>query len=198
MRNLIADDDSFFRFLLAESLLENRHEVISCENGTRALEILSAPDRPEMAILDWIMPGPTGPEICEAIRRIRMDVPTYLILLTSNKEVDQVAFGLDAGANDYITKPFFPRELNARIGVGERMISLQKRLADRNRELQEALDRVSKLQKLLPICAYCKKIRDDQNFWTQVEDYLCEYANVKLTHGICPDCLVKAFADIPN
>jgi len=106
--------------------------------------------------------------------------PTLAIL-------DWMMPGLDAGANDYVTKPFRRRELAARIGVGERVVELQHQLAQRVVELEDALSNVKALEGLLPICFYCKKIRDDGNYWKQVEGYIEDHANVSFSHGICPD-----------
>ncbi|HKS16093.1 MAG TPA: response regulator, partial [Planctomycetota bacterium] len=97
-------------------------------------------------------------------------------------------------ADDYIVKPFNESELRARIAVGSRIVSLQRGLADRVIELEAALVRVKQLQGLLPICSYCKKIRNDQNYYEQIEGYLMKNSDVKFSHGICPECF-KKFAE---
>ncbi|MDB5390675.1 MAG: copR, partial [Planctomycetaceae bacterium] len=91
--------------------------------------------------------------------------------------------------DDYLTKPFNQRELQARLQVGLRTLALQKNLTDRVSELEEALSRVRQLQGLLPICCYCKKIRDDQNYWQQVDVYLSTRTDARFSHGICPQCM---------
>jgi DNA-binding response OmpR family regulator len=103
------------------------------------------------------MPGLTGPEICQRVREIKTDQPIYLILLTSRDTREDIVSGLQAGANDYVTKPFDFDELQARVQVGERVVELQKALADRVRQLEEALVNEKMLRGLLPICFYCKK-----------------------------------------
>ena len=90
-----------------------------------------------------------------------------------------------------MTKPFEKDELRARIQVGERILKLRTELAGRVKELQEALDQIRTLEGIVPICMYCKKIRDDQNFWQQVETYISEHSKAEFTHGLCPDCLEK-------
>jgi DNA-binding response OmpR family regulator len=102
-----------------------------------------------------------------------------------------VVAGLQAGGDDYVTKPFDREELHARVKVGLRILQLQMNLADRVRELEEALASVKQLQGLLPICSYCKKIRDDQNYWQQVEGYISEHSGAVFSHGICPECYDK-------
>src|SRR5581483_6612864 len=91
---------------------------------------------------------------------------------------------LEAGGNDYVTKPFDSEELHARVNVGIRMVELQQSLAERIRHIK-------RLQGILPICMYCKKVRNDQQYWKQVETYLAEHTDVQFSHCICPDCLDK-------
>ncbi len=95
---------------------------------------------------------------------------------------------MQSGANDYVIKPFDRAELQARVRVGQNVVELQRSLAQRVRELEEALSQVQQLQGLLPICSYCKKIRDDRNYWQQVETYVSRHTQMRFSHGICPDC----------
>ena len=100
-----------------------------------------------------------------------------------------------SGANDYLTKPFHREELKVRVEVGVQMLELQKALADRVKELEEAFAQVKQLQGLLPICSYCKKVRDDQNYWQRVEHYISDHIDVQFSHGICPECLDRVMAE---
>jgi len=186
---LIADDDPFIRKILETMLRGWGHHVHAFSEGLDACSYLSAIEQPCLAILDWIMPGLDGIEICRKIRATRPEAPLYLILLTVNSEKKDIVSGLAAGANDYVTKPFHEAELHARIHVGMRMLDLQQKLSDRISELSQANAAVGHLQGLLPICSYCKSIRDDQNYWQRVEHYICAHSDVRFSHGICPNCL---------
>jgi DNA-binding response OmpR family regulator len=185
---LIAEDEPLSRRLLQHVLTEHGHEVIVTSDGSQAWEVLQADDAPHLAIVDWMMPGLTGLQLCNLVHEAPDADLKYLILLTAKGEKADIVRGLAAGANDYVTKPFDKDELRARVDVGVRMIQLQIRLADRIRELQEALAHVNQLKGIIPICAQCKKIRDDQNYWQRVEKYIAKNVDAKFTHGLCPDC----------
>jgi len=188
MKILIAEDDAVSRHLLEATLKKFGHEVVVAADGAQAWAALAGEDAPRLAILDWMMPQIDGVEICRRLRRIANATPSYLILLTAKSTKEDVVTGLDAGANDYLTKPFDRAELRARVQVGAHVLELQSKLAERVRELEDALAQVRRLEGLLPICSYCKKIRDEQNFWQRVDSYLSEHTDVMFSHGICPDC----------
>lgn len=114
--------------------------------------------------------------------------PPYLIVLTSRGATDDVVLALRAGADDHITKPFEIEELRARLAVGVRIVTLQRQLADRILALEEALAHVQQLQGLIPICAWCRQVRSDGDFWEQVESYLARRSGLQFSHAICPTC----------
>ncbi len=191
MRILIADDDAISRKALERTLRNWGHDLVSFADGHAAWAALQSDDAPRLAILDWVMPGLEGPELCSRARALGRPVPTYLILLTSKDTTGDVVAGLESGADDYVTKPFERAELQSRIRVGERVIGLQQIMADRVRELEDSLARVKRLHGLLPVCAWCKRVRSDGDYWQSVEEYVCELADLKVTHGICPACLAR-------
>ena len=188
MRILIAEDDAVSRRVLEATLVKWGFEVTTTTNGTEAWQVLVAEGAPKLAILDWMMREIDGLEICRRVRQRPDAGPLLVILLTARGRKENVIAGLQAGADDYVTKPFDHEELRARVQVGVRLVELQSMLADRVVELEEAIARVRQLRGLLPICSYCKKVRDDKNYWQQVEQYVSTHADVKFSHGICPDC----------
>jgi CheY-like chemotaxis protein len=185
---LVADDEAVSRTVVSAMLKKAGYAVIYATDGEQAWRTLDSDEPPALALLDWEMPGLQGPEIVRRIRKKEMQTPTYVILLTSRDSSADIVQGLRAGADDYVTKPANEDELIARVSVGARVVELQAALAERVRNLEEALANVKALQTLLPMCAYCKSIRNDQNYWEKVETYFTQHSNVSFTHSYCPNC----------
>jgi phosphoserine phosphatase RsbU/P len=199
-RILIAEDDLTTRSMLQAVLSRWGYEVHAVADGHAAWAALGGPEAPRLALLDWTMPGLDGVEVCRKVRALAPTDPPYLILLTARSQKDDIVAGLQAGANDYIAKPYDTGELQARLAVGVRMVELQATLAQRVTErdelilrLQAALAEVKTLSGILPICAGCKKIRDDKGFWNQVEAYIQTHSLAKFSHGLCPDCTARLY-----
>ena len=193
-RLLIAEDDPISRRLLQATLERWGCHVTITTDGTQAWRPLQEEAGHDLAILDWMMPGMDGVQLCRRIRDENRRKAPYLILLTGRDSKDDIAAGLEAGADDYLTKPFDRKELQARVEVGLRFVRLRRSLAERVQELELALRTVHQLQGLLPICCYCKKIRDSENYWRQVEAYMGAHSDVKFSHGICPECYDRVVA----
>jgi phosphoserine phosphatase RsbU/P len=184
---LIADDDPVSRRVLEITLCRWKYEVVATVDGSSAWHALQhAPF--DLALLDWIMPGCDGLELCGKIRSTPALASLYLIFVTARTSKADIVAGLDGGADDYVTKPFDREELRARLQVGRRILGLQQRLGEQVRQLQDTLAQVKQLQGMLPICSYCKKIRDDRNYWQQVETYVAERSEARFSHSICPAC----------
>jgi DNA-binding response OmpR family regulator len=188
MKILIAEDDPVSRRLLEITLGNWGYDVIVTPDGTLAWEALRQEDAPQLAILDWMMPGLDGLQICRMAREAPATKSVHIILLTAKGGKSAIVEGLAAGANDFVSKPFDREELHARVQVGARMVQLQLSLADHVKELEAALSQVKQLQGILPICAHCKKIRNDQNYWQKVENYVSEHSEAQFSHSVCPDC----------
>ncbi len=188
MRVLIAEDRAEPRALLRNTLERWGYDVVAVEDGRSAWDALQADDAPRIALLDWMMPHDDGVSLCRRLRSEPRHRDLYVILLTAKSEMEDLAEGLGAGADDYLVKPYDPTELRARLQVGVRIVELHDQLATRIRELEAAHERERRLEGLLPICAYCKNVRDDENYWQDVETYLAERTEVEFTHSVCPAC----------
>jgi len=195
MKILIAEDDITSRELLKHMLVKWGYEVAVTKDGNEAWEALQAKDAPRLAILDWMMPGLDGVEVCRKVRQLDVSNPTYIILLTSRSSKKDIVIGLEAGADDYIGKPYETDELRVRVKVGERVAALQSALAEQVHSLQKALTHVKTLQGILPICMHCHKIRNDQQSWERLEKYITEHSDAQFSHGLCPECLKKHYPD---
>jgi diguanylate cyclase (GGDEF)-like protein len=134
---LIADDETVSRRMLARMLDANGYEVLAASDGEEAWRILERPDAPRLAILDWMMPGMTGPELCRRLRELKREPYTYVLLLTARTDKQDVVEGMDAGADDYVTKPFETKELQVRLRAGRRILDLQAELMKAREALRE-------------------------------------------------------------
>ena len=205
MKVLIAEDDLVSRRILDANLTRWGYEVISVEDGKKAWEVLRSADsplagyrevlEPRLVVLDWMMPGTDGVEICRKLREREGSRYVYIILLTAKARKEDVRAGLEAGADDYLTKPYDPEELRCRIGTGDRILTLKSALEERLRDLEKALAHVKQLQGLLPICMYCKKIRDARDTWHRLETYIQDHSEAMFSHSLCAECLQKHFPE---
>lgn len=198
MRILIAEDDQTSRMMLSAVLKKYGHETVVTVNGIEAWDVLQKADAPRLAILDWMMPEMDGLAV---VRRVRAEIKgpqPYLIMLTTKAEKEDIVAGLDAGADDYLSKPFHPAELRARVQVGKRLVETQDELTAQITKLQQALDHIKALQGILPICMHCKKIRNDAGYWEQVESYISHHSDALFSHSICAECLKKHYPEFSS
>ena len=180
MNILIADDDPTSRIVLSATLKKLGHQVTVTKGGAEALAMFDKAEVPVL-ISDMLMPDVDGLELCRRVRALDRPKYTYIILLASVGGKSGYLEGMKAGADDFINKPFDEEQLAARLGVAERILGLQTQ--------------VKQLAGLLPICSHCKKVRDDQNYWQQVESYIAKRTDAKFTHSYCPDCMKIALGE---
>jgi DNA-binding response OmpR family regulator len=174
MKILAVEDDAVARAVLRQALRRLGHEAIEAADGEQALELLQK-EPVRVVVSDWLMPKLDGLELCRRVRARPGAEYTYFILLTGNEATtDNQREAADAGVDDFLTKPLNLDELWNRLRVAERIL----RYATQVKELEE----------MLPICSYCKKIRDDQNYWQQIEGYINERTGSEFSHSVCPDC----------
>ena len=192
MSILLADDDEVSRNLLEAVLRKLGYAVTLAVDGSDALEQLEKDDSPELVILDWVMPGMDGIEVCRRYRSSHPDIAKYIIILTARDSKSDTVEGLVAGANDYITKPFDNSELIARLNAGRRFLDMQKKVAAHFRELCEARRHITELQSLLPVCMQCHKLRTDKKILSRIAQYISRYPAADFSRNICPECSGKA------
>ncbi len=173
---LIAEDEKMSRMLVRAVLQQAGHTVTDVANGQEAWDTWVTA-RPRLVISDWLMPGMDGLELCRRLRAIRGEPYTYFILLTGKSGRENFLEAMAAEVDDFMSKPVDAAELNARVGVAERIIGLRKELHF--------------LERLLPICSYCKQIREGQKQWVPLDRYVQQHADVALSHGICPTCYAE-------
>jgi len=174
---LAVEDDPVALAVLHQALRRLGHEVLEAGDGEAAWNLLqSAPVR--VVVSDWLMPRLDGLELCRKVRGRIGGEYVYFILLTSSDATEENQYAAaDAGVDDFLRKPLNLSELWTRVRVAERIL----RYTTQVRQLEE----------LLPICSYCKKIRDDQNYWQQIEGYINQRTGSEFSHSICPDCYAR-------
>lgn len=178
MRVLLVDDDPVARRILTAMLVGLGHEAVPATDGAEAWERFQA-DPLDIVITDWMMPKIDGLELTRRVRAMPKARYTYVLLLTALEGRARYLDGMNAGADDFITKPVHQEELHARLRVAERVLGLQRE--------------VHQLQGLLPICSYCKRIRDEADAWSQIEEYVSRRTEAQFSHGICPTCYDQHF-----
>ena len=183
MKILIAEDDIVSVKVLQLTLEHEGHEVVVANNGEEAWRLFD--EEPVRVIVsDWMMPVMDGLDLCRLVRGRSKTDYTYFILLTAiNTGRESLRRAMDAGVDDFLSKP-----------LDREVISMRLRVADR---ILEYARQIRILKDLLPICMYCKRIRDDGDYWQQVESYLHEHTGSNFSHGICPECFTRQFGSPP-
>ncbi len=188
MKVLLVEDEYITRLTVQVVLEGWGYAVNSVEDGIAGWEFIQNTDVPQIAILDWEMPGLDGLELCRKIKALRRKVPIYVILLTAKDAQQDILKGFAAGADDYITKPFDDNELRARVRVAAKLVSTQEELAASNDELRSALNHVALIQSNFSFCTECHKVENDQGVWKTLAEYGKEQDDPRFSYMVCPDC----------
>jgi phosphoserine phosphatase RsbU/P len=177
MQVLAVEDDPVALALISQTLLALGHEVDAVCDGAEALALL-ARKSVRVVVSDWVMPGLNGLELCRQVRARPGCNYVYFILLTSQSaSIENQRDAIEAGVDDFLLKPVQKSEIWMRLRVAERILHFTVQ--------------VRKLEQFLPICTYCKRVRDDSNYWQQIETYINERTGTDFSHSICPDCYTK-------
>ena len=182
MKILVAEDEPVAAEILQEALRSFGHEVILTSNGVEAWEVFDR-EPVRLIVSDWFMPGLDGLGLCQKVRERKQTLYTYFILLTSQEtKPENYDLATNAGVDDFLTKPLDRPTIRMRLRVAERILTFTTE--------------IRQLKDLIPICAYCRKIRNDGNYWQMVEIYINEQTGSNFTHGICPECSEKLLAEL--
>jgi phosphoserine phosphatase RsbU/P len=200
---LVVEDDPFFQRVLSKRLQAEGYQVFCAGDGREGMKAIVSFE-PDLVISDWMMPEVDGLELCQSVKTGLKEAAPYFILLTAKGEISNKLLALDTGADDYLVKPCDQGELMARVRAGLRIVILAQELRAAveelhvaNAELQSARSEVERLNhELLPICAFCRKVRDADGNWYTLEDYVSHFTQSDFTHGICPDCRVEHYPAI--
>lgn len=173
MKILIVEDDPVASAVLQASLRSLGHEFTVTANGEEGWKHFSA-EPYRVVISDWMLPGIDGLELCRRIRTRGGDYTYFILLSSQTTSPDNLDQATAAGVDDFLTKPAKPAELKARLHVADRILNYATQ--------------VQQLESFIPICSYCKKVRDDKNYWNQIESYINSRTGSSFSHGVCPDC----------
>lgn len=181
MKVLIAEDDRTSRALLQGSLLKLGYEVVETASGDAAWDGLGRTNA-RIVVSDWVMPDFDGLELCRRVRARKGAPYVYFILLTGKMlGAGHYAKAMEEGVDDFLTKPLDVDALRIRLRVAERIVMLT--------------ERVQTLEGILPMCAYCRRIRDVRGAYQSLEDYVSDKTPTQFSHGVCPECAKKHFGD---
>lgn len=174
MKILIAEDDIIAEKVLRLTLQTLQHEVVTARNGEEAWEMFDR-DPVRVIVSDWMMPGLDGLEFCQKVRERENTPYTYFIMLTAaHTGGGEYTRAIESGVDDFMTKPLDREVIRTRLHVAQRILRYSTE--------------IKMLREIIPICAYCKRVRDDNDFWERVETYINERTGSRFSHGVCPEC----------
>jgi len=198
-RILVADDAPTNRELLRSILETEGYQVVTAENGAQALDA-ALQNPPDLVLLDINMPKMNGYAVCQNLKANPQTAEIPVLFISAMDDTPQKLDAFAAGGVDFIPNPLGVAEVTARVNIHLRIRQMQLDLEEKNRQLEKknrqltsALASIKTLQGLIPICAKCKKIRDDDGFWQQVEIYVGKHSDAEFSHGICPDCMAELY-----
>ena len=189
LHRVLIVDDELHEIKVLTKFLHDDYKIMAAKDGESALKIAQGSNPPDLILLDIIMPGLNGYATCEQLKENDTTKNIPVIFVTAISEVMDAARAFEFGAVDYVTKPFNPVTVKARVKT-------HIQLNDTLQDLQTALSEVKTLRGFLPICSYCKKIRDDKGYWNQIESYIQEHSDAEFSHSVCRECAKKYYPDM--
>ncbi len=191
---LVVEDEAITAQDIAESLTNLGYEVVgTISNGEEALQ-MAEQHRPDLALMDIVLKGRSNGTSTALKLRDLFGIP--VIFLSAYSDANPLQQAQKAEPLGYLTKPFNENDLRITVEMALFKAKFEKERVDLIQKLQEALNKVKTLSGLIPICASCKKIRDDQGYWQAVESYICSRSEASFSHSLCPNCLCRLYPDI--
>lgn len=191
-------DDVEENISILYGILQNEGYRFALATSSREMRSAFDREKPDLILLDVMMPEESGFELLQQLRKDGEigDIP--VIFITARTGIEDKVYAFDIGGVDYITKPFQGEEVLARVRTHIELKQSRDRQKELIQELQQALDEVKQLRGIIPICANCKKVRNDQGYWQQVEEYISKHSELEFSHGLCPNCLHELYPDLHN
>jgi len=200
---LVVEDDPFFQRILYKRMGAEGYQVTAASDGREGMKAIVTFE-PDLVVSDWMMPEVDGLELCQSVKTGLREAAPYFILLTAKGEISDKLLGLQTGADDYLVKPCDQGELIARVRAGLRIVSLTQELRRTvsqlrlsNAELEAARAGQRPAIDTMPICSFCKKVRDDDGIWYEIDQYLTATIHADFSHGVCPDCRRARYPSLP-
>jgi PleD family two-component response regulator len=192
---LVVDDNPDNLRLLNGLLNEHNYKVRLASSGSRALATVRK-EAPDLVLLDIMMPDMDGFEVAGQLKEDEKTAGIPIIFVSALFDTSDKVKAFSAGGVDYITKPFHSEEVLSRINTHLAIRFLQAKMEKKNFELQKALDEVKTLRGILPICSSCKKIRNDDGYWEQIDSYIRDHSEAEFSHSICPECVHSLYPEL--
>lgn len=192
---LAVDDNTDNLNLLKGILKEHYFNIRLATNGTHALTTVKK-EAPDIILLDILMPDMDGFEVCSRLKADAQTAGIPVLFISALNEMAEIVKAFSMGGIDYITKPFKAEEIIARINTHLSLHFIQQELEEKNIKLENALNEIKTLRGILPICASCKKIRNDDGYWEQIEKYIADHSEAEFSHGLCKECAIKLYPEI--
>ncbi len=193
-QTILIVDDAPANIEVLSAAIGDSYEILFATDGREAIR-LAFEVIPDLILLDVLMPGMGGYDVCRSLKNnpALRDIP--VIFITALDQEDQETKGLELGAVDYITKPFYPAIVRLRVKNHLELKHQRDMLTVKNAELQDAMAKIKTLSGFIPICASCKKVRDDSGYWNQLEAYISAHSDAEFSHGLCPECMKRLYPD---
>ncbi len=192
---LMVDDNPKNLQVLGNVFKRDGYRIAAATNGRQALAMIGEIP-PDLILLDIMMPAPNGFQVCQTLKAASKTAHIPIVMLSAKADSEDIAKGLDLGAVDYVTKPFNPAELLARVDAHLELIRMRDKQNHLIKELEITLAHVKRLANMIPICSHCHKVRLDDRYWETVETYISKSSKARFSHGICPQCLQRYYPTV--